>query len=332
MLNRMKARTGLLPLALVLTMVISGTATLSALNDPNIFVNVTSNQDKAADNKFGKEYHESLRDMLENRMFNAIKAAYPCVHYLDQSAAEQMVGVERMRELLGGEGESRLPAIANAVGASHMGMANVTVMGGTVVITGSIADPKSASASGRAQATAPAGNNDAISAAMAQFVSKLVASTGSAGPKCSGWQGEISASSSLHEKGKNPNGDPFTIDTDLKITCQMGKNDNDPPPCQVSYSYKMAGKDSSITSSSAGEPRCVASAGIYNGIGKVRVGPCRFQATRSIAVAGFSASDKNEISVGGWDWEFPVPRDARQLTGSKQVDKATTLNWNLTYK
>jgi hypothetical protein len=311
-------------------LVISGSTMLIGQNDPNIFVNVTSRQDKAADSKFGEDYHEHLRDMLENKMFNGIKSAYPCIHYLDQSSAEQMIGVEKMRELLGGEGESRLGAIANAVRASHLGSVNVTVMGGTVVISGSMMGTASARTVGRAQVTVPAGNDDAILSAMAQFVSKLAASAGNDGPKCSGWQGEISATSSQHVKGKNPNGDPFTVDTDLKITCQIGKNDE--APCQVSYSYKMDGKDASITTSGGGPTRCNASGGIYKGIAKVRVGICHFQATSNISVAGSSATEKKDMSLGGWDYEYPVARDTRQLSGNRQVDKNTTMNWSLTYK
>ncbi len=220
-------------------------ATAVGQTDPNIFVNVTSRQDKAADAQFGEDFHQSLRDTLENRMFNGLKKAYPCIHYLDMSAARQMLGVERTRELLGGEGESRLPAIANAVGAGTLGTASVTLMGGTVVITGSMMDTSSAKTIGRAQAVVPAGDTNAIYAAMDRFVSQLVASAGADGPKCGGWQGEISAVAAQHEKGKNPNGDPFTMDIDLKIACQIGKGGENEPPCQLSV-LERAGRQGRV--------------------------------------------------------------------------------------
>ncbi len=314
-----------------IVLMLFGSAMLMGQSDPNLFVNITSKQDKAADSKFGKDYHEHLRDMLENRMFNGIKSAYPCIHYLDQSALETMIGVERMAELLGSGSESRLKRLAEAAGARHVGSVNITIIGGTVMVGGSVMDMTAARTVGRAQVTVPAGNDNAIEAAMTQFVTKLVASTGTDGPKCGGWQGEISAKASQHDKGKNPSGDPFTIDTDLSITCQIRGNGGE-PPCQVSYSYKMDGKDSSISTSAAGNSRCNASASIYKGLAKIRVGPCQIQGSTDIAVAGTSASDKKDLSLGGWEIEFPVASNARQLSGSKQPDKNTTINYSLNYK
>jgi hypothetical protein len=40
-----------------------------------------------------------------------MKKAYPCIHYLDDSAASQLIGVERWRDLLGSRDESRLAAM-----------------------------------------------------------------------------------------------------------------------------------------------------------------------------------------------------------------------------
>jgi hypothetical protein len=311
------------------SIVLSGGAQAGAQVDPNIFVNVGSSQDKAADQKFGKEYHEGLRDLLENRMFNGLKKAYPCIHYLDQSAVRQMIGVERMRELLGGQGESRLPAIATAVGASHLGNVSVTVMGGTVMISGSMMDSASARAIGRAQATAPAGDSNAIEAAMNTFVAQLVASAGGDGPKCSRWQGEIGATAGQHDKGKNPNGDPFTVDIDLSISCQVGQGND---ACTLSYSNALVGKDASTKTTANGQPRCNVGMGIYQGVAKIRLGPCQIQGVTSIAVAGQSATDKPDLSLGGWEVEIPVAANARSVSGAKQVDKATNLKWNLTWK
>jgi hypothetical protein len=310
----------------------AGGTTAVGQTDPSIFVNVTSKQDKAADKQFGEEYHEGLREMLENRMFNGLKKAYPCIHYLDRSAAGQIIGVERMRELLGGEGESRLPALADAVGAGTLGTASVTVMGGTVVIGGSMMDTSNAKTVGRAQVAVPAGNTDAISAAMDRFVSQLVSSAGSDGPTCRGWQGEISASAAQHDKGKNPNGDPFSLDIDLKITCQIGKGDDNQPPCQLSYSNALVGKDASTKTSAGGQARCNAGFGIYKGIAKISIGSCQIKGTWEASVGGQSVSDKPDLSLGGWEVEMPFPPGSRTLSGSKQVDRSTTVSWNLTWK
>jgi hypothetical protein len=306
--------------------------TLIGQTDPNMYVNVSSRQDKAADKEHGEEYHLSLRDMLENRMFNGIKRAYPCIHYLDRSAAETMIGVQRMRDLLGGTGEGNLQTIATAVGASHYGNARVQVIGGTVLISGSLSTSGSATAIGRGQVTAPAGNDEAISAAMDKFVSQLVGSTGNDGPKCGRWQGEISATSGQHEKGKNPNGDPYSVDTDLKISCQIGKGNEAEPPCTLSYSYALAGKDASTNASAGGPARCNAGASIYQGKATIRVGACYADVVSNVSVAGQSASSKQGQSLGGWEVEFPVSADARQLSGSKQVDRSTTVTWSLSYK
>jgi hypothetical protein len=332
MLDTMKTRSVRIACLWILVSTISGSAMLMGQNDPNIFVNITSSQDKAADNKFGKEYHEYLRTMMENRMFKGIKAAYPCIHYLDQSALKAMIGVERMRELLGADGESRLAGIGAAVGASHLGWTQVTVTGDNVTISGGMMQTSTSKTVGRAVVTVPAGasNDAAIMSAMTQFVSKLISSAGSDGPKCGGWQGEISASSSQHQSGKNPNGDSFSTDADLKITCDFTPG-NSEPACQVSYSYKMAGKSSSISNSAGGSAQCVASANIFNGKGQVTVGPCQVMVTSSISVEGTAVTDKQTISLGGWEVAFPAPRDAKQLSGARQVDKYTTVNWNLTY-
>ena len=191
-------------------MLLAGGATARAQIDPNIYVNVTSKQDKAADQKHDEDYHLSLRSMLENRMFNGIKKAYPCIHYLDDSAARQMIGVARWRELLGSPDESRLAAIAAAVVATHLGNVSVTVMGDTIAIGGSMVDWASGKTIGRAQVVVPAGDTNAITAAMDKFVAQLVASAGADGPTCGRWQGEIRATAAQHDKGKNPNGDPYT--------------------------------------------------------------------------------------------------------------------------
>ena len=310
----------------------AGGGTAAGQTDPSIFVDVTSKQDKAADKQFGEDYHESLRDLLENRMFNGLKKAYPCIHYLDRSAASQMIGVERMRELLGGKGESRLPAIADAVGAGTVGSASVTVMGGTVVIGGSMMDMSTAKMVGRSQVVVPAGNSDAIAAAMDRFVSQLVGSAGADGPKCGGWQGEISATAAQHEKGKNPNGDPFSLDVDLKITCQIGKGGENAPPCQLSYSNALVGKDASTTTTAGGPARCNAGLGINKGTAKITIGSCQISGTTAISVAGQSATDKPNLSLGGWEVEMPFAPGTRNLSGSKQVDKATTVTWSLTWR
>jgi hypothetical protein len=313
-------------------MLLTGGARAMAQADPSIFVNVTSKQDKAADKQYGEEFHESLREMLENRMFNGLKKAYPCIHYLDMSAASQMIGVERMRELLGGGGESRLPAIGDAVGAGTIGTASVTVMGGTVVIGGSMMTTSNAKTVGRAQVVVPAGNSDAISAAMDQFVSQLAGSTGADGPKCGRWQGEISAVAAQHEKGKNPNGEPFSLDIDLKITCQIGKGDDNEPPCTLSYTNALVGKDASTKTTAAGQARCNAGLGIYKGIAKVTVGSCQITGSSEVSVGGQSATDKPNLSLGGWEVEFPVSAGTRNLSGNKQVDKSTIVTWSLAWK
>ena len=324
---------GRLPrIAVAAAVLFAGGATAVGQTDPNIYVNVTSKQDKAADKQFGEDYHQGLREMLENRMFNGLKKAYPCIHYLDRSAASQMLGVERMRELLGGEGESRLPALAGAVGAGTLGTASVTVMGGTVVIGGSMMNTSSARTVGRAQVVVPGGNSDAIYAAMDQFVSQLVGSAGKDGPTCRGWQGEISASAAQHDKGKNPNGEPFTSDIVLKITCQIGKGDENEPPCQLSYSNALVGKDASTKTSAGGQARCNAGLGIQKGIAKITIGACQITGISEISVAGQSATDKPNLSLGGWEVELPCPPGTRTLSGSRQVDRSTTVTWNLTWK
>jgi len=324
-------RLGRVTVALVAVMLVTGSTRAAAQIDPSIFVNVSSTQDKAADKQYGEDYHESLRDLLENRMFNGLKKAYPCIHYLDQSAAEQMIGVERMRELLGGGGDSRLPAIAQAVGAETIGSASVTVMGGTVVIGGSMGNASSAKMVGRAQVVVPAGNSDAIAAAMDQFVAKLTASAGADGPKCGRWQGEISASGAQHEKGKNPNGDPFTHDVELQITCQIGTDDDD-CPCTLSYTNALVGKDASTKTTAGGQARCIAGFGINKGIARIRIGGCQITGSTQISVAGHSAADKPNLSLGGWTVEFPVAAGTRNLSGSKQADKATTITWSLNWR
>lgn len=313
-------------------MLFAGGNTAAGQTDPNILVNVTSKQDKAADKQFGEEYHEGLRDLLENRMFNGLKKAYPCIHYLDSSAARDMLGVERMRELLGGEGDSRLPAIANAVGAGTLGSASVTVMGGTVVIGGSMMDTASARAVGRAQVVVPAGNTDAISAAMDRFVSQLVGSAGGDGPRCGGWQGEISATSGRHEKSKNPNGDPYTVDTDLQINCQVGGSGANGPVCRMSYSNSLLGKEASTVTTAEGPARCNAGLGIYKGTATITIGSCQISGTTQISVAGQSATDRPNLSLGGWEVEVPFSPGTRTLGGSKQVDKATNVTWSLAWK
>lgn len=318
--------------AVMAAAMIFAAATAGAQADPNIFVNVSSSQDKAATQKHGEEYHEGLRELLENRMFNGLKKAYPCIRYLDSSAARQMLGVERMRELLGGQGDSRLPAIAAAVGAGHLGSVSVTVMGDVVVIGGGMMDTASARMVGRAQVTAPAGDSDAISAAMDKFVTQLVASAGGDGPKCSKWQGEIKATAAQHDKGKNPAGDPYTVDIELSISCQVGNGSDSEPPCALSYSNALVGKDASTKTTASGQARCNAGFGIHQGVAKITLGSCRIQGVTEISVAGQSATDKPNLSLGGWEAEVPVAANARSVSGSRQVDKATTLSWNLTWK
>jgi hypothetical protein len=270
--------------------------------------------------------------MLGNRMFNGIKKAYPCIHYLDDSAAGQMIGVERWRDLLGIRDDSRLAAIVSAVGASHLGSVSVTVTGDTVAIGGSMVDWANAKTIGRAQVIVPAGDTNAIMAAMDRFVAQLVASAGGDGPKCGRWQGEIRATAAQHDKGKNPNGDPYTLDIDLTISCQIGKGDDTEPPCQLSYSNALVGKDASTTTTANGQARCNAGVGIYQGVAKITLGPCQIQGSTAISVAGQSATDKPNLSLGGWEVETPVAAATRSLSNSKQVDKATILSWNLTWK
>jgi hypothetical protein len=323
-------RTGIAVVA-ALTLVAGGSTAVAQV-DPNIYVNLTSSQDKAADQKHGEDYHEGLRSLLENRMFNGIKKAYPCIHYLDGSAARQMLTVERWRELLGGQDESRLPAIATAVGATQFSNVSVTVMGDTVSIGGSMMDSASAKTIGRAQVIVPAGDTNAIMAAMDKFVAQLVASAGADGPKCGRWQGEIRATAAQHDKGKNPNGDPFTLDIDLTISCQIGKGDDNEVPCTLSYSSALVGKDASTRTTANGQARCNAGFGIYQGVAKISLGSCQIQGSTQISVAGQSANDKPNLSLGGWEVEVPVTAGTRNVSGSRQVDKATNLTWSLSWK
>jgi hypothetical protein len=205
-------------------------------------------------------------------------------------------------------------------------------MGGTVVIGGSMMDPATAKMVGRAGVTAPAGDTNAIEAAMDKFVAQLVASAGADGPKCGRWQGEIRATAAQHDKGKNPNGDPFTLDIDLTISCQIGKGDDNVVPCTLSYSNALVGKDASTRTTANGQARCNAGFGIYQGAAKISLGSCRIQGSTQIAVAGQSATDTPNLSLGGWELEVPVTAGTRSVSGSKQVDKATNLSWNLNWK
>jgi hypothetical protein len=243
-----------------------------------------------------------------------------------------MIGVARWRELLGSPDESRLAAVAAAVVATHLGSVSVTVMGDTIAIGGSMMDWASAKTIGRAQVIVPAGDTNAIMAAMDKFVAQLMASAGADGPTCGRWQGDIRATAAQHDKGTNPNGDPYTLDVDLTIGCEIGKGDDSEPPCQLSYSNALVGKDASTKTTANGQARCNAGVGIYHGIAKITLGPCQIQGSTAISVAGQSVNDKPNLSLGGWEVEIPVAAATRNLSNSKKVDKATKLSWNLTWR
>lgn len=320
-------------LVVLVALLVAGGAGLGARQgDPNIFVNVTWKLDKAATEEYGEDYGRTLQEMLENRLFNGLKKAYPCIHYLDQSSLEQMLGVQRMRDLLGGSGEGNLDTIASSVNASHYGNFKIQVVGGTVLISGSMSGRGNAVPIGRSQATAKAGDDNAISSAMDKVVTGLVGSAGGDGPRCGRWQGEISASSAQHLKGKNPSGEPYSSDLDVKISCQIGRTSEDSTSCSVSYTGSLVGKDSSVSTTSSGTATCSAGVSIYKGMAKISLGSCEINTVRQVSAAGQSATSRDTMRIGGWEVEFPVSPDTRTLSGSKKVDDLTTLSWGVSYK
>lgn len=289
-----------------------------------VYVTISSRQDSAATQKLGDGFHLSLRDQMENAMFRALKARYPCVSYLDDSAVRKMLDVERQRQLLGGEGEDRLPAIAQAVGAPQVGSIDIFVTGDSVSISGVFMSMETAKALARAQVTTPVRS---ASAAIEQVARKLVGSLGADAPKCGRWTGQIGVSSSRKVSGKNPNGQPFTDSVTLDVSCSYQENVE--PKCQVSYSASLKGVDASTESSAGGDARCNASMSLVKGVARFRVGPCEIEGTYSVSVAGTSAQDKKMFSLGSWEAESTVSPSARTLSGSKAVDKDTKLTWSL---
>lgn len=293
--------------------------------EDRVFVTVSSRQDSAATRKHGDSLHLSLRDLMENAMFRAFKARYPCVSYLDDSAARKMLDIERQRQLLGGTGEDRLPAIGEAVGAPQVAGIDIVVTGDSVSIGGVIVSMQTANALARAHATATVSG---ASAAMEQVARKLVGSLGADAPKCGVWTGQIGVSSSRNVTGKNPSGEPFTDKVTLEVSCPYQQNAPE-PKCEVTYSASLKGTESSTESSAGGEARCNATMSLVNGVARFRVGPCQVEGTYSVSVAGYSAQDKKTFSLGSWEAQSTAPPSARTLSGSKAVDKDTRLIWSL---
>lgn len=299
---------------------------LAAQEDERFFTTLSVSMDGAATAKYGEQFKDTLREMAEHAMFQAVKARYPCARYLDDSALKTMLDVERQRQLLGGSGEDRLPAIAQAVGAPRIGGVDIKVFGDTVSVGGVVVSADAAMAVARAQASGPVSNALALLGQMAQ---QLVGSLGAEGPRCGKWTGVIAVSGSRSETGKHvENGNAFTNSTNLSISCSY-KEDQAEPKCQVSYSASLTGSGASTTSSAAGDARCVVGFGIANGTASIRVGPCEADGTYAVSVAGTSMQEKKRFSLGGWSHQYSVPSGTRTLTGAKAVDKDTTLTWSL---
>lgn len=290
-----------------------------------VFVTISSRQDSAATQKLGDGFHLSLRDQMENAMFRAFKARYPCVSYLDDSAARKMLDVERQRQLLGGLGEDRLPAIAEAVGAPQVAGIDIIVAGDSVSIGGVVVSRETAKAVARAQVTAPVAR---ASEAIEQVAHKLVGSLGADAPKCGQWTGQMGVSASRNISGKNPNGEPFTDTLTLEVSCSYQENASE-PKCHVSYSASMKGVGASTESTAGGEARCNAAMSLVKGVARFRVGPCYIEGTYSVSVAGQSGQDKQVFSLGSWEAECTASPSARTLSGSKALDQYTTLTWSL---
>ncbi len=290
-----------------------------------VFVTISSRQDAAATQKLGDGFHLSLRDKLENAMFRAFKARYPCVSYLDDSAARQMLDVERQRQLLGGTGEDRLPAIAEAVGAPQVAGIDIIVAGDLVSIGGVVVSRQTAKAVARAQVTSPVSG---ASAAIEQLAQRLVGSLGADAPRCGQWTGQIGVSSSRNVSGKNPSGQPFTDSVTLEVSCSYRENDHE-PKCQLSYSASLKGADASTESAAGGEARCNAAMSLVKGVARFRIGPCQIEGTYRVSVAGQSSQDTQVFSLGSWEAESTAPPGVRALSGSKAIDEYTTLTWSV---
>jgi hypothetical protein len=76
-------------------------------------------------------------DILESQVSHELLARFPCASLMTRSAAAQILGVERQRQLLGADDSDRLASLASALGAKYLISLSVTQTGGQMLLQAS---------------------------------------------------------------------------------------------------------------------------------------------------------------------------------------------------
>jgi hypothetical protein len=308
---------------------------LSQAAPPSIYVMVQASQDKAAEAKYGSGYAASARELIESALFNAFKGKYPCLKYLDTSAAEKMLDVEKQRQLLGAEDEGRLRQLGQSVGARYIASATLTARGGEVTISGVLMDGQSARALGRNTLVSAGGN--ALSEAIPKFVNGLMSSIGGGGPKCPGaWRGSLSVTITTDARGNDPKTGSFGQSGSTQLNCQvLGTG----PDARCTFASKSIGHGPggsiTTTGSAANEPTAV-SVSVAGGQLTLRVAPFPVRQTWQSS-AGISV-EPTIASLGFGPYVMPASSDPVHQSGSwtaptgKFTFTKTVVSWDLSRK
>jgi hypothetical protein len=214
----------------------------AAQANKSMFVSVQANQDSAATAKYGAGKADGMAGMLEKLIDDALEKKFPCANVLDRNDVGALLGLAKLRELLGNGDDSALESIGTAVGAAYVVSVSVQETGDSVSINGAVLDStKSKGISALSRQTTVSSAGAVTYDSLQQYAQNLVNGI-SGGPKCTGyWKGTVSVTIT-----QNASGNGVSTHGTGKLTCQILGVGQD-ATCTYESSDVLAGPNGSMT-------------------------------------------------------------------------------------
>jgi hypothetical protein len=293
-----------------------------------IFITSTSKTDtpKKA-NEAGTEAEAWARQM-EIFTAEALAGASPCSQSMTPSDVQDLLGLERMRQLLGSGGDpATLAAIANSMDAQYLVHIAVTQSGGRSTVTTTVVDARTAKAVARDMRVIPvnSGAVEALEAFAKLTANKLAASL----PQCASkdWQGTVTISRQEKSNGVKPGGGSWTSETSLEVTCNLQQRAGD-AKCSVSYHSKLAGNEAETSGQASGSIVGYVTADVSAGRVSIHVSQLAVKGTAHNLIAGQSFNDEQTFSLGPWSVNAPSTGNEKSTSGSARDNQGNTFSWS----
>ena len=320
----------LLIIALLLPIVAAAQASKS------MFVSVQAKQDSAATAKYGAGKADGIAGMLEKLIDDALEKKFPCATVLDRNDVGALLGLAKMRELLGNGDDSALESIGAAVGAGYLVSVSVQENGDSVSINGAVLDStKSKGITALSRQTTVSSAGTTTYGSLQQYAQNLVNGI-SGGPQCTGyWKGSVSVTFTTNAGGTEA-GNQASESGSGTLTCQVTGAGQD-AKCSYHSTDVLSGNNRSMgfsgsmtTKKDATDASTWVSIGIAGGKLALSFGAIPVMVT----VEGPIPIDPSTESVNGGSYELPATSDPKHQSGTWTDPNggprgSTVVKWNL---